>query len=123
MDLSDEQKSRNYDFLMNSLHRLRAGIPVTEDIEQADWCYFKGMRQVIGDFNTIHPENTDPAYRAKANEMEQIARYLDIFTDESGHIEYVSYLQLLERIIYVVEYENVDDMDGLMSAFKKNKIA
>ena len=123
MEITEEQKTRNYDFLINSLHRLRAGIPPTEDIEQEDWCYFKGMRQVIGDFNTIHPENTDSAYRAKANELEQIARYLDMFTEESGHIEYGAYLQLLERVNYIVEYQNVDEMDGLMSAFKKNKIA
>ena len=122
MDLTPEQKEKNYEFLINSLHRLRAGIPATEDIEQADWCYFKGMRQVIGDFSAIHPEITDRAYRAKTNEMEQLARYLDIFTEESGHIHYGAYLQLLERIEYVVEYRIPDEMDGLMSAFKKQAI-
>lgn len=122
MDLTPEQKEKNYEFLINSLHRLRAGIPATEDIEQADWCYFKGMRQMIGNFNDLHSEVSDPIYRAKTNEMEQLARYLDIFTEESGHIHYGAYLQLLERIEYVVEYRIPDEMDGLMSAFKKQAI-
>ena len=122
MDISPEQKEKNYEFMMGALNRLRAGIPATEDIEQADWRYFKGMRQVIGDFNGLHPEVSDPAYRAKANDMEQIARYLDIYTDETGHIHYGAYLQLLERVNYMVEYQYPDEMDGLTSAFKKNKI-
>ena len=122
MEPTEEQKARNYDFMVEALNRLRAGIPPTEDTEQADWRYFKGMRQVIGDFNGLHPEVSDHAYRAKANEMEQIARYLDMYTDETGHIHYGSYLQLLERVNYMVEYSYPDDMDGLTSAFKKNKI-
>ena len=123
MDISPEQKEKNYEFMVGTLNRMRAGIPATEDIEQADWRYFKGMRQVIGDFNGLHPEVSDPAYRAKANEMEQIARYLDIYTDETGHIHYGAYLQLLERVNYMVEYQYPDEMDGLTSAFKKNKIS
>ena len=122
MDISPEQKEKNYEFMVGTLNRMRAGIPATEDIEQADWRYFKGMRQVIGDFNGLHPEVSDPAYRAKANDMEQIARYLDIYTDETGHIHYGAYLQLLERVNYMVEYQYPDEMDGLTSAFKKNKI-
>ena len=123
MDISPEQKEKNYEFMVGALNRLRAGIPETEDIEQADWRYFKGMRQVIGNFNGLHPEVSDPAYRAKANDMEQIARYLDIYTDETGHIHYGAYLQLLERVNYMVEYQYPDEMDGLTSAFKKNKIS
>ena len=122
MDISSEQKEKNYEFMVGALNRLRAGIPATEDIEQADWRYFKGMRQVIGNFNGLHPEVSDPAYRAKANDMEQIARYLDIYTDETGHIHYGAYLQLLERVNYMVEYQYPDEMDGLTTAFKKNKI-
>lgn len=122
MDISPEQKEKNYEFMVGALNRLRAGIPATEDIEQADWRYFKGMRQVISDFNGLHPEVSDPAYRAKANDMEQIARYLDIYTDETGHIHYGAYLQLLERVNYMVEYQYPDEMDGLTTAFKKNKI-
>ena len=123
MDISPEQKEKNYEFMVGALNRLRGGIPATEDIEQADWRYFKGMRQVIGNFNGLHPEVSDPAYRAKANDMEQIARYLDIYTDETGHIHYGAYLQLLERVNYMVEYQYPDEMDGLTSAFKKNKIS
>jgi len=123
MEPSEEQKQKNYEFMVGALNRLRAGIPPTEDTEQADWLYFKGMRQVIGDFNGLHPEVSDPAYRAKANDMEQIARYLDIYTDETGHIHYGAYLQMLERVNYMVEYSYpTDEMDVLASAFKKNKI-
>jgi len=123
MEITEEQKVKHYDFLLQALKRLRAGIPPTEDTEQEDWCYFKGMRQVIGNFNDIHPEVSDAAFRAKANDMEQIARYLDIFTEESGHIHYGAYLQLLERVNYMVEYSYPpDEMDGLMSAFKKQAI-
>ena len=123
MEPTEEQKQKNYEFMVEALKRMRAGIPATEDIEQADWCYFKGMRQVMCDFNDMHPEVSDPAFRAKANEMEQLGRYLDIFTEESGHIHYGAYLQLLERVNYMVEYAYpTDEMDGLMSAFKKQAI-
>ena len=122
MEPTEEQKVKNYDFMVEALKRLRAGIPPTEDTEQADWRYFKGMRQVIGNFNDMHPEVTDAAFRAKANDMEQIARYLDMYTDETGHIHYGAYLQMLERANYMVEYSYPDEMDVLASAFKKNKI-
>ena len=122
MEITEDHKKKNYTFLMEALKRLRAGIPATEDIEQEDWCYFKGMREVMCDFNEMHPEVTDPAFRAKANDMEQIARYLDIFTEESGHIHYGAYLQLLERMNYMVEYKYPDVMDDLMSSFKKTEI-
>ena len=122
MEITEDHKKKNYTFLMEALKRLRAGIPATEDIEQEDWCYFKGMREVMCDFNEMHPEVTDLAFRAKANDMEQIARYLDIFTEESGHIHYGAYLQLLERMNYMVEYKYPDAMDDLMSSFKKTEI-
>ena len=127
MEISDKQKEQNYEFLVEALKRLRAGTPPTEDMEQLDWQYFKGMRRVIGNFNEIHPEIKDPMFRAKANDMEQLARYLDMYTDETGHIHYPSYLQFLERVNYVTDVfyalvENPFDMDGLTSAFKKQTI-
>ena len=125
MELTDEQKNQNYVYLLETMARLRAGIPITEDIEIIDLQYFKGMRQMIGDFNDVYDHITNPLFRKKANETEQLARYLDMYIGEMGHMEYSAYLQFLERSDFLSNFyeEPKNEMDDLMCAFKKQTIS
>lgn len=124
MELTEEQKNKNYAYLLDTMSRLRAGIPITEDMETIDLQYFKGMRQMIGDFNVVYDHITNTIFRKKANETEQLARYLDMYICEMGHMEYTAYLQFLERSDFLSNFyeEPKNEMDDLMSSFKKTAI-
>ena len=94
---SEQEKFSNYKFLVRSIHELKAG----RDITEADVEYFKLIRYYCKDFNYANVDVDDSKFRKKANEAEQMCRYLNLYLREHKTIEPSMYIQLLERIDFM----------------------
>jgi hypothetical protein len=111
-EYTEEQKLSNYKFLARSIRELKAG----REINQHDVEYFKLIRYYCQDFNYANTEVEDAKFRKKANETEQMCRYLNLYLAAHKTIERSVYVQLLERIDFmfkhIVPYDEVSMLMG-----------
>jgi hypothetical protein len=111
-EYTEEQKFSNYKFLARSIRELKAG----REINQHDVEYFKLIRYYCQDFNYANTEVEDAKFRKKANETEQMCRYLNLYLAAHKTIERSVYVQLLERIDFmfkhIVPYDEVSMLMG-----------
>lgn len=84
---------------MVALRELRAG----RDTNDEDVKYFNMFRSYYIDFEKANLEITDPKFRKKANETEQMCRYLQLFLNEHKTLEKSVYIQVLERIQFLLK--------------------
>jgi hypothetical protein len=97
---SEQEKFSNYKFLVRSIHELKAG----RDITEADVEYFKLIRYYCKDFNYANTDVEHSKFRRKANETEQMSRYLHLYLTENRTLDKSTYIQLLERINFMFEF-------------------
>ena len=97
---TEKQKFSNYAFLIRSARELKAGRDINEDDVQ----YFKFIRHYCKDFKYCNVDVTDPKFRAKAHEAEQMSRCLEVYLDEHKTLNASAYVQLLERINFLFTY-------------------
>lgn len=111
-EYTEEQKLSNYKFLVRSIRELKAG----REINQHDVEYFKLIRYYCHDFNDANTDVQDCKFRKKANETEQMCRYLNLYLASHKTIERSIYVQLLERIDFmfkhIVPYDEVSMLMG-----------
>ena len=98
MKFTETQKYENYIILMRSIEELRSGRKHTDDWEQDHFNFFSKIRTMYPDLSRLYPEVEDDDFRKMLHECEQIARYLEMYWENNGTIEYRSYLNLLLRI-------------------------
>ena len=110
-----EQRYENYKRLIKDINDMKNGKGITQDHIN----YFKDVRKFYYDFNSINLDITHEKFRKKANETEQIARYLQLYLSEHKTLEPVSYLQILERFKYLFESTlTADEIAILMEDLK-----
>jgi len=98
MEFNETQKYENYIMLMKSIEELKSGRKHTDDWEQLHFNFFSKFRAMYPDISRINPEVEDDDFRKTLHQCEQIARYLEMYWENNGTIEYRSYLNLLLRI-------------------------
>jgi hypothetical protein len=119
MDYTSEQKYEHYLFLQRSLAELKSGRKPTDDWEQEHFNFFVKIRQAFPDFRRVSLDIEDSMYRAKMEDAEMLARYIEMYWEGNGAIEYNAYLQFLQRMLYAFEYTLTDDeISDLMAMMK-----
>ena len=94
------ERSDNYEWVVQSIRRLRNGGTLNED----DTSFYREIRAYCADFTGCNIEVTDAKFRRKAFETEQMARYLQLYLNETGELESTTYVQFLERCRFLFDF-------------------
>ena len=109
MTYSEVETHENYKMLVRSIGELQSGNKPTDDWEQLHFNFFSLIRSSFPDIKKLNPEIEDLRFRNTLHECEMLARYIEIFWEGHGTIEYSAYLQFLTRMRYIIEYDMDDD--------------
>jgi hypothetical protein len=116
MAQTDEQCLQNYQLLQRSIAELKSGRKPTDDWEQDHFDFFSRLRTSFPDFRELYPGVEDEDYTRWKNNAEQLARYQAMHWEQTGRMNYPAYLQFLEVVMLIVQFELGDEnQDNLTS--------
>jgi hypothetical protein len=96
---------------------LKTGRKPTDDCEQKYYNFYCSLRKHFYDFREVLIENKSPELRANMNKAEHLARYIDMYLEENGMIEYTAFLQLLELLLYIAEIDvSKDELSSMLES-------
>lgn len=114
-EYSDYEKHENYLRIKRHIELLNTQ-SLTEDLLQEYMKHLNDVRDVFPDMSYIHPEITNPVFRACATKCEY---HISNLLHKDTQFDYYAYMEFLHSLLYMADYyEESDDLVDLFGSMK-----